>query len=126
MNDEWFSITDLDDFVDRVRGMVYTKFGNWDDEIFSEINPEDIEDMDIVLSHRESFNIVKPLLKKDTNKKTKKIRYVLNDKIFADIIQDLNSRMVSNLLNSLVKKGIVESSYDSESNDFVFWIKENN
>ena len=38
----------------------------------------------------------------------------------------MNSRMISNLLNGLVSKGLVESSYDSELNDFVFWIKDEN
>lgn len=130
MNDEWFVISDLDDFIDKMRTIVYTKFGNWDDEsensdLLNNINPNDIAEMDNILSYNESSNIITPQLKKQTHKTTKKIRYTLNDKIFANIIHDLNARMISNILNNLVKKGIVESSYDSESNDFVFWVKEN-
>jgi hypothetical protein len=33
--------------------------------------------------------------------------------------------MVSNLLNNLVNKGVIETGFDSDSNDFVFWIKDN-
>ena len=32
--------------------------------------------------------------------------------------------MVSNILNQLVNKGILESAYDEKSNDFIFWLKE--
>ena len=34
--------------------------------------------------------------------------------------------MTSNILNGLVNKGIVETAYDDETNDFVFWIKNEN
>ena len=33
--------------------------------------------------------------------------------------------MVSNILNQLVQKGLVESAFDTESNDFIFWVKDN-
>ncbi|NBT08684.1 MAG: hypothetical protein EBS98_07780, partial [Chitinophagia bacterium] len=39
------------------------------------------------------------------------------------ILEELNSRLVSNILNSLVNKGLIESAYDSDTNDFVFWVK---
>jgi hypothetical protein len=32
--------------------------------------------------------------------------------------------MISNILNSLVNKGILDSAYDSDQNDFIFWVKE--
>jgi hypothetical protein len=32
--------------------------------------------------------------------------------------------MVSNILNSLVNKGVLDSAYDDEQNDFIFWVKE--
>jgi len=33
--------------------------------------------------------------------------------------------MVSNIINSLVKKGLIETAFDSEKNDFIFWVKDN-
>ena len=50
---------------------------------------------------------------------------MLNDKIFTDIVSRLNDRMVSNIIVGLVQKGLVETAFDDESNDFVFWVKEN-
>ena len=33
--------------------------------------------------------------------------------------------MISNMLNTLVNKGLLETAYDNESNDFIFWVKNN-
>ncbi len=43
-------------------------------------------------------------------------------KNFYSIIEDFNARLVSNLLQQLVAKGLIESSYDEEENDFIFWV----
>jgi predicted transcriptional regulator len=125
---EWFIIQDLSDFTDKVRAIVYNNFGDWRNEssknIIESVKEEERSDFDRVLSYQESLTIVKDLVKKQTNKKTKKVRYILNDKTFAKIIENLNSRMVSNVLNTLVQKGLVESAFDEKSNDFIFWVKE--
>ena len=91
---------------------------------FEEITENEKEEFDKILSHQESLTIVKEKIKKEKNKKTKKYRYLLNDKIFADIVHQLNERMTSNIVNGLVQKGLIETAFDSESNDFIFWIKE--
>ena len=31
--------------------------------------------------------------------------------------------MVSNIVKGLVSRGLVESAFDSEKNDFVFWVR---
>jgi hypothetical protein len=131
MSDTWYVIPDLDNFTDKARAIVYNNFGVWQnkdalDSIIDEVKEKDQEEFDKLLSHRESLIIIKELIKKQKNSKTKKIRYVLNDSIFADIVHKLNDRMVSNIVNGLVQKGLVESAYDSEANDFVFWIKDDN
>jgi hypothetical protein len=76
------------------------------------------------LSHKEALLIIKELVKKQKNRKTNQIRYTINDSIFADIIYRLNDRMVSNIVSGLVQKGLIETAFDDETNDFVFWIKE--
>lgn len=129
---EWFIVNDIDQFIDKARIMVYNKFGSWSDEesesddILAELSESDIDELDSVLSHSEAMNIAHQSLKKQVHKITKETRYVVDEEIFANIIHDLNSRMVSNILNSLVSKGLVESSFDSDANDFIFWIKNEN
>lgn len=128
--DEWFAINDIDEFTEKTRAIVYNNFGKWKDESFQDVDMTEIdideqEEFDRVLSHQESLIIIKDFAKKQTHKTKNKIRYLINDKIFVNIIESLNSRMISNILSSLVSKGLVESSYDSETNDFVFWVKDN-
>lgn len=128
---DWFIIKNVDEFIDKTRTLVYNKFGSWNDEesVFDEeifnISKTSMDELDVILPHNEASIIVKQSLKKQTNKKSKKIRYILDDDIFANIVHDLNARMISNLLTSLVNKGLVETSFDSEANDFVFWVKNN-
>ena len=125
----WFIVPNLSDFTDKARAIVYNNFGTWQKEInteiiFEEITENEKEEFDKILSHQESLTIVKEKIKKEKNKKTKKYIYLLNDKIFADIVHQLNERMTSNIVNGLVQKGLIETAFDSESNDFIFWIKE--
>ena len=127
---QWFVIPDLSEFTDKARAIVYNNFGVWEDKsdidlIIDDVIENEREDFDKVLSHQESLVIVKENIKKERSKITKEIRYVLTDQMFADIVQKLNDRMVSNIINGLVKKGLVESAFDSEANDFVFWVKDN-
>lgn len=129
MND-WFVIKNLEEFADKARIIVYNNFGALDseteiDKIIDDIKPSDQGELDKVLSQSESIAIVRHKAKKQKHKKNNSIRYIIDENLFAQIIEDLNSRMVSNILNQLVKKGIVESAFDTETNDFIFWIKDN-
>jgi hypothetical protein len=107
--------------------LVFNNFGKNNDEtdpLATTIDETDQEELDKLLSFEESKVIVIDLLKKQNHKTKKIVRYLLNDNIFLEIISSLNDRMVSNILGGLVKKGLVETAYDNESNDFIFWIKD--
>lgn len=127
----WYVVANLDDFVTTVRKLVFNAFGkskedvenpSADDLIF--ISPKEQQEFDSVLTQEESLIIAKNLLRKQVNKKTKEERYIITDELMTEIIEALNDRMISNILNSLVNKGVLDSAYDTESNDFIFWIKE--
>lgn len=130
MSDDWFIINDLDSFTEKSRIMIYRNFGSWSKDsepivVSTDIEEKDKEDLDHTLSHQESLIIVKQFVKKQKNTKTNKVRYLLNDDLFIEILSSLNDRMVSNILNRLVQKGLIESAFDSKTNDFIFWITEN-
>lgn len=130
IDDDWFVIKDLHDLINATRALVFNNFGKSQDsqeiDILSfSVHPDDIKEIDTVLSFDESKLIVIDRLKKQKNRQTKKIRYMLNNALYLEIVSALNDRMVSNILNNLVSKGLVESAYDSEANDFIFWIKNN-
>jgi hypothetical protein len=129
MSETWYVVPDLELFTDKARAIVYNNFGIWQDKdeldiLIDDIKDQDKEEFNKVLSHQESLVIIKELIKKQKNRKTKQIRYTVSDNIFADIIYKLNDRMVSNIVNGLVQRGLVESAFDSDANDFVFWIKD--
>lgn len=127
---EWFIVKDVDALVESARALVYNNFGTWetseDDTPVDEmlIKPEEKEEFDKLLSPEESKVIVTQILKKQKHKTTQKLRYLVSDDLFISIIQILNDRMVSNTLANLVSKGLVESAYDSELDDFIFWVKD--
>lgn len=130
---EWYVINDLQEFTNKTRAIVYNNFGSWSSKTDENIKDPDFliqdsekDEFDRLLSYSESLVIVKELLKKQKHKSTKKIRYILNDSIFAEIVKNLNERIVSNIINSLSQKGLIESAFDSELNDFVFWVKDAN
>jgi len=131
MSEKWYVVPDLDNFTDKARAIVYNNFGVWNnpdnmDVLIDDVVENEKEEFDKVLSHQESLVIVKELVKKQKNRKTKQIRYTIDDNIFAEIVHSLNDRMVSNIINGLVQKGLIETAFDDQSNDFIFWIKDEN
>lgn len=128
---ERFFIKDLESFINSARTLVYNSFGapktddtDMDVMLWS-VKPEEEEEFNRILSYDEALLIAHQFLKKQQHKTTKEIRYVLDENIFMQIIESLNDRMVSNMLNKMASDGIIESGFDEESNDFVFWIKKN-
>lgn len=130
--DEWFAVKDIDGLVTSARTVVYNNFGNWESKDEQDIidsmivKPDNKDEFDQLLTQEESMVIVRSLLKKQRHKTTKEVRYLISDSLFYDILQQLNDRLVSNTMASLVQKGLVESAYDSDIDDFVFWVNKNN
>jgi hypothetical protein len=136
INEEWFIINDIDDLTNSVRALVFNNFGKNDEpevqekkdslvnNLVFEVDPTEQKELDSVLSYSESLIIVKQHIKKQIHKKTDKVRYMMNNDMFLTIIKSLNDRMVSNLLNSLVNRGLVETAYDAEEDDFIFWVND--
>ena len=131
-NKEWYYINDLDNFIDSTRKLVFKLFGETnktskDDDfvdILSNMTQDELCELDYTLTHEESEIIIKQYAKKQVSKRNNKVRYIINDNILNAIIEELNSRMISNILNRLTNQGLLESAYDSEMNDFIFWVKD--
>ena len=129
MNKEYV-IKDIDSFVLSSRSVVFNNFGknqdNPSDDLIQDVKIEELEEFNQVLSQEESMIIAKSIIKKQINKKTKQVRYIVTDDSFMEMITLFNDRMVSNMLNGLVNKGLLETGFDEESNDFIFWVKDDN
>lgn len=127
---EWFIIEDLDKLVESTRVLVYDNFNVPEDEqdelniLMSNLSEDEINEMNTVLSQQECLTIAKGLVKIQKNKSTNEIRYLLSDQKYMEMIECFNSRMVSNILSGLVQKNILDSAYDDQLDDFVFWVKD--
>lgn len=134
MNNEWFQIIDIQKFLDATRIIVYSSFGNEETDTksskiiseFSDLSDEEQKEIDTCLSYGETENIAKEFIVKKKSKKTKKIVSHISEQSYQDLIEALYARMISNMLNKMASENILESAFDEEANDFVFWIKDNN
>lgn len=128
---EWYKITDVEQFVESTRVLVYSVFGSTDNNDNDQINimlehlvEEEKQEIEEILPQKEAMSIFLEFSKQKKNKRKQIIDHYISDKSYFRFIESLNARLVSNMLNSMVNKGIVESAYDAEVNDFVFWIKD--
>jgi hypothetical protein len=131
MKNEQYIIDDLEEFTLSARRLVFNGFGKGiveDPDEFTDLMKEQTqeltEEMNEVLTQKESLIIVKNLAIEQKHKHKNISRFIIDEKIFSQIIEEMNGRLVSNLLASLASKGLVESAYDEKLDDFVFWVNE--
>lgn len=131
-DNEWFIIEDIDQFIESTRVLIFNAFGKTEETeldelsfLITNLDKDEIEELNKTLTQEECSIIAKDYITKETNKKTKKTRFIISTEKYMAMIESFNSRMVSNMLNHLTNIGVLESAYDSKSNDFIFWVKEN-
>lgn len=132
MNNEIFVIKNIDYFTNYSRRLVFDSYGKNSEEenidlidyTIDNLSKKDEEELEKILSYEESLNIIKSIAKTQRHKTTKQKRYIITDESYIKILQSLGDRMTSNILNGLVNKGVVDTAYDSDANDFIFWIKD--
>ena len=126
---QYYKITNLEKFIESTRVLVFDAFGKTDnhdpDELtmnLTELKPEEQVEIDSVLSQQESLIIARDFIRQKT--KNKKTIYIISEKKYMAMIESFNERLISNMLKNLTQIGLLDSAYDSELNDFIFWIKE--
>jgi len=121
-----YVMKDPTQFIDQIRRLVFAGFGTEDlddDELQLLVLSINEKEMDNTISLNECKIIAMEYLK--PKKIRKKSTYVLTEQGFTDLVEAINARLVSNILTELVDEGKLESAWDSEANDFIFWVKEN-
>lgn len=127
---EWFVIDDIEKFIESTRVLVYSSFADNKTPINEySIFVEDLDDeekieLDKCLSQSESMAISQAYLQSIKSKKNK-IKYKISTKLYMSLIESLNARMISNMLQKLTSDGVLETAYDEKLNDFIFWVKDN-
>jgi hypothetical protein len=130
---ETFIVDDLNKLVEATRVLVFDNFGKTNKEseddlsfLLTDLGSDEIDELNDVLTQEECLIIANDFVRPQINKKTKEIRYIITNLKFMEMVESFNSRMISNLLNNLVNKGILETAYDEKCNDFIFWMKNEN
>jgi len=131
MGEGWMEIVNIDKLVDFSRRVIFYNFDEDNDDLDDEdfmkkiekIESKDSAEMNKVLPRDEVKAIFLDLIVKKRNKNTKKVALFIKEEDYEEVLAQLNQRMVSNIVKGLVSKGLVESAFDSEKNDFVFWVR---
>ncbi len=130
-DDSWMEVLNLNKLADFSRRVVYSNFDEdndkYSDEEFLDIvgemklNKENREELEQLLPIKETTLILKSLCVVKNRKK--KTVYLIKEVDYDEFLVQLSQRMISNIVLGLVKKDLVETAWDDEKNDFIFWVK---
>lgn len=127
MRNNKYIIQEFDEFIQATRVLVFNTFAEQKDNTLSidisKLHAEELSELDDILSQSECILISREYITQQTNKKTKEKRIIITENDYLEMIEAFNSRMISNMLNRLVSKGLIDAAYDEDKNDFVFWLK---
>ena len=128
MKKKWLEIANVKKLIDFSRRIVYHNFDDenehlTDKDFLEKVDSIKVDDaeMDSLLPYNECKNIIKPFLVRVVTKN--EIYFKIEEDHYDVFLNQLSRRMISNIVKDLVSKGMVESAFDNEKNDFVFWIK---
>ena len=124
-------ISNLEDLINFSRNVIYNNLGECEEtdaeEFFEKIKTmtqENKDELDRILPYKECKIIMKEFTIRKRNKNTKKTALFMRESDYNKVLEELNQRMVSNIISNLVSKDILEMAFDEEKNDFVFWVKQ--
>ena len=104
---ENYSIIDLEGFAKSLRAGVASSF----EENYT-------ESLDGFISVDQVIN----LIKKNNLGKDEENNYIINEKIFDDIFNEIREWFYSVGLSKLASAGYVDCAWDNDSNEMVFWL----
>jgi len=122
-----YEITDVDEFVESIRLIILENFYDSESKLSEEISKFDElmktkrGKLEEKLTLQEARNIIKPILKTVINSVGQE-EYTMSHKNFKRMLDELNRRIISNILMELVSDGLIETGFDEEKNDFIFWV----
>jgi len=123
--DGYLEVVNVKKLIDFSRRIVYHNFDEenndlTDKEFLEKVDSLEFDnkEMNHLLPYNECKAIIKPYLVSIDFEYFK-----IKEDDYDEFLVELNRRMVSNIVKDLVSKGLVDSAFDSEKNDFVFWVK---
>lgn len=105
-----YSITDLDGYAASIRDGVAQSF---------------VEDYDENLDEYITLEQVKSLIIGYSLGQDADDNYLINAEVFNDTFDDIREWFYEAGLSKLAAKGVIECAWDDDSNQMVFWVKNN-
>ena len=125
MDESWLELSNIDKLIDFSRKLVYYNFDDESADLSDANFLKKIEKLsDRVEPEIEEllpFNEVKSMFMEQIVERDQ-VPCIMEDS-YDQLLVDMNHRMISNIVLSLVKKGVLDSAFDDEKNDFVFWVR---
>lgn len=109
-NDAIYSITDLDGYASSIRDGVAQSF---------------VEDYNENLDEYITLEQVKSLIIGYSLGQDEDNNYLINAEVFNDTFDDVREWFYEAGLSKLAAKGVIECAWDDDSNQMVFWVKNN-
>lgn len=129
MRHEWLEVVNVKKLINFSRKIIYHNFDEEnnslsDTDFLKKVDgmEESNEEMDTILPFGECKAIFQPYLVRVISKHD--VYFKIKEDDYDEVLVQLNKRMVSNIVKDLVNKGMVESAFDNDKNDFVFWVKQ--
>lgn len=121
-----YEVTDLEEFIKSLRSIILENFYEGEEKRKSIYELDELmrskrESIDKKLTIQEAKSIIEPMLKVTKSIKGE-IEYTISHKNFKKTLDELNRRIISNILTELSSEGLLETGFDEEKNDFIFWI----
>jgi len=121
-----YEVTDLDEFVRSLRTIILENFYEEEKKRKSASEFDKLirlkrKKLEEKLTIQEAQSIIRPMLRATENT-TGQAEYTVSHKGFKKMLDELNKRIISNILVELCSEGLIESGFDEEKNDFIFWV----
>lgn len=123
-DDETFILTLRDSLIESYETQMQSS-GEIDKDLMKLVQEKN-EDVECYFTIEEAKSIASPIIEsiKNRNKSIGINKNLISHKQFIKILHAFNQRIVSNILLELSKEGLIESGFDDEANDFIFWVKD--
>jgi hypothetical protein len=129
--EDWMEVVNVSKLVNFSRKLVYFNFdhdfSDLDDLQFIEkiqnIKIEDEPEVDQVLPYKESLLIFNQYVYRKKKEEATRYSTYIKDEDYDIFLEQLSERMVSNIIHNLVNKGFIETAFDNDRNEFIFWVK---
>lgn len=130
---EWMEVVNLPKLIEFSRKVIYSNFDRTNDSLTDEDFLTKVENINLTKDETEELNQILPFKECEIifydfiyieNNQGKREMF-MEEGSFDMVLLQLNSRMISNIVQNLVKQGHLETAFDNEKNDFVFWVNRN-